>query len=231
MQNKIVKSAKEISAIKKAAVIIDDTYDYILSVVREGMTEIELANLIEKKVLALGGSSLSFPSIVAFGESGCEPHHVPTDKKLEKGVLVTTDIGAVFDGYCSDFTRTFAFGEVGKEEKEIYEIVYQSQKLGLKAVEAKVNCKDVDTVCRDYIAKFGYGEFYIHNTGHGVGQLIHEEPYLKQASDEVLENNMVVTIEPGIYLPARCGCRIEDMIVVGEKSPVSRHATELITVK
>ncbi len=177
-----------------------------------------------------GASGLSFETIVAFGKGGAEPHHVPTDCKLEKGMLVTIDMGAVYNGYCSDFTRTFAFGEISEKQRSIYEIVRQSQKFGVKAVKAGMDCAELDKVCRDYIEGNGYGEYFIHTTGHGVGKLVHESPRVGKNSTDVLENNMVITIEPGIYLPDEMGVRIEDMVIVGVEGPVSRHSTELIVI-
>ncbi len=231
MQNNLVKSYKEIKNIKKASDIIDDIYDLILQTIKAGVSEIQVADFIRNCVKEKGGEDVSFDTIVAFGESGAEPHHVPTEKLLEKGMLVTIDMGAIVNGYCSDFTRTFAFGEINDEQKAIYETVYQAQKLALDAVVDDVDCLYVDKIARSYISEKGYGEFYVHGTGHGVGKEIHENPYLNARTTEILKNNMVVTIEPGIYIPKKMGVRIEDMIVVGEKNAVSRHGTELLVIK
>ncbi len=227
-----VKTQRQISCMKRAAQIIDNAYDALLGFVREGMTERELAAFIEGFVRGNGGSGLSFDTIVAFGAGGAEPHHVPTDKKLEKGVLVTVDMGAVYDGFCSDFTRTFAFGEVGEKQREIYRIVYEAQKLGVAAAKKGISCCNLDSVCRDYIEKCGYGEFFIHTTGHGVGELIHEPPTIgrKTPPEVALEDNMVITIEPGIYITGEMGVRIEDMVVVGREGVLSRIPTELVVV-
>lgn len=231
MENEMIKTENELSAMKEAARIIDDTYEAVLESIKEGDTEKEVADFIEEYVLMQGASGLSFDTIVAFGKGGAEPHHVPTDCKLEKGMLVTIDMGAVYDGYCSDFTRTFAFGKINDKQREIYDVVYHSQKLGIEAVKAGMRCEDVDKVCRDYIEKAGYGEYFIHTTGHGVGKLIHEAPRVGRNSTDVLADNMAITIEPGIYLPDEMGVRIEDMVFVGRKGAVSRHATELITIE
>jgi Xaa-Pro aminopeptidase len=223
-----VKSFEEIKKIRRAQAIIDDVYDLLLERVREGESEAELAEFVKSSVLSLGGEDVSFDTIAAFGSGGAEPHHIPSEKRLEKGMLITVDMGAKYHGYCSDFTRTFAFGNVSAREKEIYNIVYTAQKEAVKAVAAGVRCADVDKAARDIIAKAGYGENYIHGTGHGVGTLIHEAPTLNARSVEVLENNMVVTVEPGIYVDGFCGVRIEDMLIVGNPAPLSRHSTELI---
>lgn len=231
MQNNHVKDADELALMRRAAEITDDVYDFVLSLVREGITERGLADAILQKTVALGASGVSFDTIVAFGESGAEPHHVPTDKQLGKGMLVTVDMGAVVDGYCSDFTRTFAFGDVDEEQRHVYSVVLEAQKRALAAVADGVPCKDADAAARGYIAECGYGEYYIHGTGHGVGTEIHEPPTLNARSEEVLAAGQVVTVEPGIYIPARFGVRIEDMVLVGEGRPFSRHTTELIVLR
>ncbi len=230
MDNGIIKKGYELRAIERAAQIIDDTYDAVLDVIKEGDTEKEIADFIEEFVLMQGASGLSFDTIVAFGKGGAEPHHVPTDCKLEKGMLVTIDMGAVYQGYCSDFTRTFAFGKISDKQREIYDAVYESQKLGVEVTMRGMRCDDVDKVCRDCIEKYGYGENFIHTTGHGVGKVVHESPRLGRGSEEVLADNMVVTIEPGIYIKDEMGVRIEDMVIVGKKGVVSRHPTELIVI-
>ena len=230
MASDIIKTKKEIAAIKRAVDIIDDCYEAVLKFVRGGVSELDIANFIEKFVLDNGGSGLSFDTIVAFGEGGAEPHHVPTDKKLEEGMLVTIDMGAVYDGYCSDFTRTFAYGDINDKQREIYDVVYTAQKMGVPATKAGISCHDLDKVCRDYIAEQGYGDKFIHTTGHGVGKLIHEDPRVGKGTDTLLENNMVITIEPGIYLQGEMGVRIEDTLVVGE-GVLSRIPTELIILQ
>lgn len=230
MTEGIIKTQDEISAMIRAAQIIDDTYDAVLNTIKEGDTEKEVAKFIEEFVLMQGASGLSFDTIVAYGKGGAEPHHVPTDTKLEKGMLVTIDMGAVYNGYCSDFTRTFAFGEIDEKQREIYDVVYHSQKLGVQATKAGMNCEELDKVCRDYIEDKGYGQYFIHTTGHGVGKVVHEAPRVGKNSTDVLEDNMVITIEPGIYLPDEMGVRIEDMVIVGREGALSRHATELIVI-
>lgn len=231
MQNDHIKSAEEIALMRRAAAITDDVYEYILGIVSEGVTETALADAIYRKTVELGASGVSFDTIVAFGESGAEPHHVPTDKRLQEGMFVTIDMGAVVEGFCSDFTRTFAFGDIDEEQRRVYDTVYEAQKLALSAVADGTACRAADAAARDHIARCGYGEFYIHGTGHGVGTEIHEPPTLNARSEETLAAGQVVTVEPGIYLPGRMGVRIEDMVLVGEGRPFSRHTTELITLR
>lgn len=231
MQNDHIKSAEEIALMRRAAAITDDVYEYILGIVSEGVTETALADAIYRKTVELGASGVSFDTIVAFGESGAEPHHVPTDKRLQEGMFVTIDMGAVVEGLCSDFTRTFAFGDIDEEQRRVYDTVYEAQKLALSAVADGTACRAADAAARDHIARCGYGEFYIHGTGHGVGTEIHEPPTLNARSEETLAAGQVVTVEPGIYLPGRMGVRIEDMVLVGDGRPFSRHTTELITLR
>lgn len=216
---------------RRAAAVTDDVYDCLLASVREGVTERELADLILRETLRLGAEGVSFDTIVAFGESGAEPHHVPTDKRLERGMLVTVDMGAVVGGYCSDFTRTFAFGDIDEEQRRVYDIVNEAQEAGMARVAPGVPCRAADAAARDIIAAAGYGEQYIHGTGHGVGREIHEPPTLNPKSEETLLAGQVVTVEPGIYIPGRMGVRIEDMVLVGEGRPFSRHNTELLTLR
>lgn len=230
MQNDGVKSAAEIARMRRAAEITDEVFDGVLAFLKEGVTEREVADFIEEKTKSLGASGVSFDTIVAFGESGAEPHHVPTDRPLARGELVTVDMGAVYEGYCSDFTRTVAFGEADEEGKKVYAIVLAAQRAAMRSVREGAACRAVDAVARDIIAEAGYSEAYIHGTGHGVGTLIHEAPTLNARSEESLLAGQVVTVEPGIYLKGRLGVRIEDMVLVGEGKPFSRHTTELITL-
>lgn len=230
MPSNKVKTTEELAKIRKAADIIDDVFDYILGELTEGVTEIEISNKIHDKIVALGGEKESFETIVAFGAGGAEPHHVPTDKKLQKGEFITIDMGAIYDDYCSDFTRTMAYGEVTDEMKKVYEIVLKAYRLAMDGVKEGANCLAVDALAREYIKLCGYGDNYIHGTGHGVGTEIHEQPFINTRNDEDLLNGEVVTIEPGIYIPNSFGIRIENMIVVGENGPVSRQPVELITI-
>ena len=166
MQNDHIKSVEEIALMRRAAAITDDVYEYILGIVSEGVTETALADAIYRKTVEMGASGVSFDTIVAFGESGAEPHHVPTDKRLQEGMFVTIDMGAVVEGLCSDFTRTFAFGDIDEEQRRVYDTVYEAQKLALSAVADGTACRAADAAARDHIARCGYGEFY--NPRHGA---------------------------------------------------------------
>lgn len=230
MQNRIIKTEDELSDIIKSAFITDEVFDVVLDYIEIGMTEKEVAKFIEQSFLKLGGERLSFDTIVAFGENGAEPHHVPCDRKLSGAEFVTVDMGTVVGGYCSDFTRTFAVGGATKEMIDVYEAVREAEKIGAGALKDGVKCFDVDKAVRDYLTEKGYGDKFVHGTGHGVGLEIHEAPTLNTKSDEVLKDNMVVTVEPGVYIEGSLGVRIENLYIVGRAEPLSRHDTKLIII-
>lgn len=230
MQNRIIKTEDELSDIIKSAFITDEVFDLVLDYIEIGMTEKEVAKFIEQSFIKLGGERLSFDTIVAFGENGAEPHHVPCDRKLSGAEFVTIDMGTVVGGYCSDFTRTFAMGGATKEMIDVYEAVCEAEKIGAGALKDGVKCFDVDKAVRDYLTEKGYGDKFVHGTGHGVGLEIHEAPTLNTKSDEVLKDNMVVTVEPGVYIEGSLGVRIENLYIVGRAEPLSRHDTKLIII-
>lgn len=209
-----IKTADELLKIIKAQAMGDKCFDHLLGWIQPGMTEIEVADEIEACLMSLGAEGLSFPTIVVSGERGHEIHGEPSEKKIEIGDFVTIDMGAVCEGYCGDMTRTFAVGAPTEEMAEVYDIVLEAQLAGLEVIKAGAKCFDVDKVVRDIITDAGYGEYYIHGTGHGVGTEVHEAPTLNPRSDEVLAEGMAVTCEPGIYIPGKFGVRIEDLAIV-----------------
>lgn len=213
---RMIKDADEIEKIAKAENIGDQAFSYILTVMKEGMTEKEIALELEFYMKKLGATHLSFDSIVASGVNSSMPHAKPTDKKIAYGDFVKLDFGCIYDGYCSDMTRTVVIGEASDKHKEIYQIVLQAQLRAIDAVKPGITGKQVDKVARDYISSKGYGENFGHGLGHGVGRYIHENPRLAASSETVLEPGMVVTVEPGIYIPDFGGVRIEDVVVVTE---------------
>lgn len=187
----------------------------VLPIIRAGVTEREVAAQMEKLALEIKDvEGLAFPTIVASGPNGAEPHAEITDRVLETGDLVTVDFGVKIGGYMSDMTRTFLLGAVNEKKRRIYSSVKRAQAAGLKAAKAGMSCKALDAVCRDIIEKDGFGEYFIHTTGHGIGTEVHEDPRLGQASEAFLEAGMVVTIEPGIYIEGLGGARIEDTVVI-----------------
>ena len=212
----MIKTPDEILKIMKAAEMGDICFSHIIEFIRPGMTELQVSDEIERTLIGLGAEGLSFPTICVSGVNTTQPHGEPSDKIIEEGDFVTMDFGAVVEGYCGDMTRTIAIGHVSEKQKEVYDIVLRSQLAGLAACRAGVNCRDVDAVSRNIIKDAGYGDYYIHGTGHGVGTEVHEAPTLNAKSDEVLAEFMPVTVEPGIYIPNEFGVRIEDLAIITE---------------
>ena len=216
------KGEAEVSSIQAAQAIAERALQEILPLLRPGVSEREIALELDYAMLRGGGEAVSFETIVVSGENGSKPHGVPGSRKLQSGDLVTLDFGAVVGGYHSDMTRTVAVGAVEGEQRQIYDIVLQAQLAALAALGPGVPCRDVDAAARDIIKAAGCGEHFRHGTGHGVGLEIHEAPTLSSKSKDILAPGMVVTVEPGIYLPGgraeriRCGVRIEDMALITE---------------
>ena len=190
------------------------TFSHILSYIKEGVSEKELALEIEFFMRKNGAEGVSFDLITISGKNTSLPHGVPSDKKLKKGEFITMDIGCKVNGYCSDMTRTVALGEPSDEMKKVYNIVLQAQLKALKTVKSGITASSVDFAARDLIDKNGFENCFGHATGHGVGLDIHEEPRVSTKSDTVLQSGMIITIEPGIYLQDKFGVRIEDMVMV-----------------
>ncbi len=212
------KSAEEIELLKKAAEIVDKVFYHIIeNEDLRGMQESEVAYLIESLIRKFGGEGLSFPPIVASGPNGANPHHTPGERKIRDGDLVIMDYGAIYRGYCSDITRTVGIGEISAEARKVYEIVKEAQETAFQNVREGVKAKEIDLAARHVIESYGYGEYFVHRTGHGLGLDVHEEPYITPTNERVLENGMVFTIEPGIYLPGKLGVRIEDDVYIAGK--------------
>ena len=211
---RMVKNKDEISLIVKAQRIAEKAFDHILGFIEVGRTEKEVALELEYFMLKNGADALSFETIAVSGKNSSLPHGVPSDKKIESGDFVTMDYGAVTDFYHSDMTRTVAVGEVSGKQIEVYETVLEAQLKGLEAIKAGIKGKDVDAVSREIIKNKGYGDYFGHGLGHGVGVEIHELPSLNPSGEIILKEGHVVTVEPGIYLPGEFGVRIEDMAVV-----------------
>ncbi|MDN7240493.1 aminopeptidase P family protein [Planococcus sp. N028] len=213
---RMIKSPEEISILKQAAKIADAAYEHICGFIRAGRTELEVSNELEFFMRQQGATSSSFDIIVASGLRSAMPHGVATDKVIEQGDMVTLDFGALYNGYISDITRTVAVGEPSEQLKEIYQIVLDSQVLGVEKIGPGMTGIQADAIARDYIKSKGYGEAFGHSTGHGIGLEVHEGPGLSSKSDTILEPGMAVTVEPGIYLPGVGGVRIEDDILITE---------------
>ncbi|WAA11432.1 M24 family metallopeptidase [Fervidibacillus halotolerans] len=213
---RLIKSEDEIKILKVAADIADAAFKHILEFIRPGKTELEVSNELEFFMRKIGATSSSFDTIVASGVRSALPHGVATNKTIEKGDLVTLDYGAIYNGYVSDITRTVAIGEPKDELKEIYNIVLEAQLKGVEQIGPGMTGKQADAIPRDYITEKGYGEYFGHSTGHGIGLEVHEGPALSVKSDTVLAPGMVVTVEPGIYIPNLGGVRIEDDLLITE---------------
>lgn len=211
-----VKSPEEVSRIREATQLADAALSELVAGGLVGRTEREIAFALGERMFALGASGPSFDTIVAAGSHGALPHATPREVEVKAGELVVIDWGAVLDGYCSDCTRTFATGEPGELEREIYALVLEAQLAGVDAVKPGGEGRAVDGVAREVIAGAGHREHFGHGLGHGVGLAVHEAPRLSQRSDSVLEMGNVVTVEPGVYLPGQFGVRIEDLVVVSE---------------
>ena len=178
------------------------------------MTENEARIILEAEMLKRGSEEPSFATIVASGNRSSMPHGVASDKIIEAGDFITFDFGAVYKGFHSDMTRTVVMGPASEQQKKLYSIVLEAQKRGVAAVRAGITGKELDAVCRDYIREQGYTKEFNHGTGHGVGLEIHEEPVANAKSDTVFSENMIITVEPGIYLSGEIGLRIEDSVIV-----------------
>lgn len=227
-----VKSEAEVGYIAKAQSIADEAFARILPLVKPGVTEAELALELEVIIRKLGSDGVAFPFIVVSGARSSLPHGVPTSKRLEVGDFVTFDFGARVNGYCSDMTRTVVVGHASEKHREIYDVVLRAQLAALEAVKPGVPAKEVDLAGRKVIEEAGYGEYFGHGIGHGVGLNVHEKPSVSRMSEDVLRPGMVITVEPGIYIPGFGGVRIEDLVLVteGGKNNLTSSRKDLIVV-
>ena len=230
---RLVKTPAELDKIGQAQTLTEYGFDHILSFIRAGRTEREVALELEFVIRKQGAESVAFDFIVVSGVNSSLPHGVPGDKVIERGDFVTMDFGAVVDGWHSDMTRTVAVGTCSAEQRSVYDTVLLAQKAALAALRAGLSCVAGDAVARNIITAAGYGDYFGHGTGHGVGIEIHEMPRLSSsAGDAVLRVGSVVTVEPGIYLPGKFGVRIEDMASITENScdNLTKSPKELIIV-
>ena len=209
---RVCKDAEEISMIKAAQAITEQSFKHVCGLIHEGVTEAELAFEFEFYARRMGAERLAFDSIVASGENGSMPHAVPGSRRIKKGDFITFDIGTVVGGYHSDMTRTVALGKVSDEQREVYNIVLKAQQAAIDYLMAGGgDLAECDAAARDVIKKAGYGEYFGHSTGHGVGLEIHEFPSVSFRGGKI-PVGAVITVEPGIYLPGRFGVRIENMM-------------------
>jgi Xaa-Pro dipeptidase len=211
------KDQAEVEAMRRAVKIAQAALEATLPLIKIGMTEKELSSELVVQLLRQGSEpEMPFAPIVSGGPNAANPHASPSDRKLQAGDLLVVDWGATYDGYISDLTRTFAVGEVEEEYKKIHKIVQEANAAGHAAAKPGVPCANVDQAAREVIEKAGYGAYFTHRTGHGIGMEGHEEPYMRADNMQLLEPGMAFTVEPGIYLPNRNGVRIEDNVVITE---------------
>ncbi len=232
---KLIRACKdktEIALMKKAASIASSAICGVLSEIRQGVTEKDLALQLEYSARRLGADQLSFEPIVAFGKNSALPHAKPTTKKIKKRDFIVIDFGVKYKGYCSDETCTVAFGELTKKQKHAYQAVKFAQEAALACIKSNVAASAVDRQARSIFGN-KYGSYFVHGTGHGVGLEVHEAPRLASNSQDVLETNMVVTVEPGLYFPGQWGIRIEDTVLVKENccEKLTKMDKELIVIE
>jgi Xaa-Pro aminopeptidase len=216
---RMIKDENEIGAIAKAAKVIDDLYEICTHEVKKGLTERSLQTKLIFEALQMSAniacqSSTLNPFIIASGPNAALPHSQVSDREFVEGDMIVVDLTLRYGSYIADATRTFAIGMARSEIKKAYEVVKKSQQLGIDFAKEGVSCEQVDKECRTLISYWGYGNRFIHSTGHGIGLSIHEPPWLRTANQQVLKRNMAITIEPGIYLDGDFGIRIEDSIIV-----------------
>lgn len=226
----IVKTMDEIKKIKEAVKISDLAFERVLGIIEPGVRENEIAAELEYQMKMLGSEKPGFDTIIASGWRGALPHGVASDKKVKKGELITMDFGAIYQGYHSDITRTVMLGKANSRQKKVYNLVLRAQMTAIKAAKTGITGKALDAKARKVIDRAGYGKYFGHGLGHGLGTVVHDSPSVSTLSDTVMKSNMVVTIEPGIYIPKWGGIRIEDDIVIKKNSCVvlNKAVKELI---
>jgi Xaa-Pro dipeptidase len=212
---RMVKDAKELKIIEEACALADYAIEVGVSEIKEGRTELEVLNAVEYALKQKGVTEMSFATMVLTGANAASPHGNPGTTKIQKGDLVLFDLGVVVDRYCSDITRTVAFGDINDKQKEIYDTVLKAQLAAVEASKPGVSAAEVDLTARRIIADAGYGEYFPHRLGHGLGISVHEYPSLTETNQLIIEEGMVYTIEPGIYVPNVAGVRIEDDLFIG----------------
>jgi Xaa-Pro aminopeptidase len=213
-ENRCIKSESEIDALRKAALIADLAFDCVIRIIKPGMTELEISAHIDYLVKTFKGNAPAFETLVSSGKLSAYPHGKPTDKKIAFGELIIMDFGASYKGYNSDITRMVSLGAPSKKTLKIYNAVLSAQEAAIKKVKDGIEASEVDRAARDALRKEGLEKYFRHGTGHGIGLQVHEGPRVSSSSKDVLKEGMVITIEPGVYLPNIGGFRVEDMVLV-----------------
>jgi Xaa-Pro aminopeptidase len=227
------KEPEEIDSIIKAIEVATQAFTEVFEGIHPGQTEKEVANNLDYAMRRLGAEGPSFPTIVASGPRSALPHAEPTDKQIREGEMVIIDFGAQVNGYCSDETCTLSVGEVNGKIQDIFAIVNNAKQLALEKVKVGMPIKEVDMIVRGSIDEAGYGDFFRHGTGHGVGIAVHETPAINSTGDGLLEEGMVITIEPGVYIPNLGGVRLEDMLLITANAPrmLTRIRKDMLHIK
>ena len=207
------KTNEEIFILSEAISKTDKIFKKILNEIPKSTSELDIRRRIINNIFLEDGEGESFPSIVAIGKNSAVPHHETYKEPIRKNNIILIDMGIKFKGYCSDFTRVIAYGKVDEELTKIFKIVKEAHQTALDIIKPKIPAKEIDKAARKVIEKYGYGKYFTHSTGHGIGVEIHEAPRISQFSDEIIEENMVFTIEPGIYIPGKGGIRLESVVV------------------
>ncbi|MEH6942385.1 M24 family metallopeptidase [Bacillus sp. JJ722] len=213
-QLRMIKDEKELSILREACRLADFAVEVGVNEIQEGKTEMDVLAAIEYELKKKGINEMAFSTMVLTGTNAASPHGVPGTTKIKKGDLILFDLGVVYEGYCSDITRTVAYHDINDKQKEIYDTVLQAQLAAIDASKPGALCSEIDLAARQYIADKGYGEYFPHRLGHGLGISVHEYPSLTETNTLALQEGMVYTIEPGIYVPEVAGVRIEDDIYV-----------------
>ena len=215
-----IKSAKELNKIRHASRITKEALKFARRILTPGKTELEIAADLERFIKYKGASDSAFKLIVASGSNSSYPHHLTSKRKIKKNDLVLIDIGVDYLGYKSDLTRVFFLGKINPLVHNVFDIVKEAQTQAIKKVKPGIPIRDIDLASRRRLSEFGYGEYFIHNTGHGIGLEVHEAPNISSKESKLIKAGMVFTIEPGVYLPGKFGIRIEDLILVTKKGAV-----------
>lgn len=218
---RVIKSDEEILNIKKACKITDEIFTNLLKDIKPGVTELDVKRRLEILIIQSDAQGLSFEPIIAGGINSSNPHWTASNYVLKKEDIVTIDFGIKYNGMCSDMTRTIAVNQkensLSSEQEKVHKIVLETLKLAIENIKIGTKLSELESITRDYLKKFGYDKYFIHSLGHGLGIEVHEQPYFSLSSNTALLENMIITIEPGVYLPNKFGCRIENDILVTKK--------------
>ncbi|SHJ54818.1 M24 family metallopeptidase [Paramaledivibacter caminithermalis] len=230
---RIIKSGEEIEKLRVAAKMADDVFEQLVEFIKPGILERDIKDKIGELFMEMGADGLSFEPIVASGPNSSKPHYNKDSRVIEEKDIIILDFGCKYKGLCSDMSRTVFVGDISKEEKKIYDIVYRANEAAEKYVKEGVAAESVDKVARNIIKEEGHGEHFLNRVGHGIGYSVHEAPYIKGGNERKLQKGMAFSIEPGIYIPGKFGMRIEDIVVISEKGVeiLNKAPKEIIVIK